>query len=392
LATVFPFLKAPAAAVGAILGGVGAGFLWTAQGSYFANAAAAHARAVDQQQQQFANDGLMVNGANGNDNNNDDQPTLEKSTAKLAGIFAFIYLALEVGLRALSTVLLEFGNLGWSTIFAIYAAFTVVSTCLMVFVEQLEENNNIAQQQPSAWYKITAAWQLLRHDPKMKHMIGLNAVFGLTSSFLSSYVNGEVVRTVMLDYESKYVGLFAAWVSCVAAAMSLVFGRLAPRIGKGPILVAGSVCFFLVALPFLFWPNTQHWGWLSLLFIYSMHGTGRATFEGTLKATFADYFSSEKEGAFANIILQNGLSSALGFILSFTLRCSDWKQEHFGDYCVEYRGGSVHDVLSFEMLIILTSILAVVGHWKASRLRENEVVMHNSYENISSLAPNDGDE
>ena len=40
----------------------------------------------------------------------------------------------------------------------------------------------------------------------------------------------------------------------------------------------------------------------------------RATFEGTLKATFADYFSYEKEGAFANIILQNGLSGAVGYV------------------------------------------------------------------------------
>jgi hypothetical protein len=45
-----------------------------------------------------------------------------------------------------------------------------------------------------------------------------------------------------------------------------------------------------------------------------MQGIGRATFEGTLKATFADFFSYEKEGAFANIILQNGLAGAVGYI------------------------------------------------------------------------------
>ena len=50
------------------------------------------------------------------------------------------------------------------------------------------------------------------------------------------------------------------------------------------------------------------------LIVYSLHGVGRATFEGTLKATFADYFPYEKEGAFANIILQNGLSGAIGYM------------------------------------------------------------------------------
>ena len=49
----------------------------------------------------------------------------------------------------------------------------------------------------------------------------------------------------------------------------------------------------------------------------------RATFEGTLKATFADYFSYEKEGAFANIILQNGLSGAIGYVRKWTL-CLFW--------------------------------------------------------------------
>ena len=36
----------------------------------------------------------------------------------------------------------------------------------------------------------------------------------------------------------------------------------------------------------------------------SAHGMGRATFEGIVKATFADNFAYEKKGAFANIILK----------------------------------------------------------------------------------------
>jgi len=383
IATVLPPYKDAAAAVGAVLGGIGAGFLWTAQGAYFAQAATAHAQALERQQQGY-DDGLMV-AVEDTEQRQRQQHSTENSTAKLAGIFAFIYLAFEVGLRALSTILLETTNLQWSTIFAIYAAVTVASAILMVFVDKLEgysAETSLHQQQASAWYKVTAAWQLLRYDPKMKHMIGLNAVFGFKSSFLSSYVNGEVVRVVMQDDESKYVGLYAAWVSCTAASMSLVFGRLAPRTGKGPILVAGSICFFLVVAPFLIWPNVQDWGWLSLVCIYSLHGTGRATFEGTLKATFADYFPTEKEGAFANIILQNGLSSALGFILTFTLHCSGWKLEHFGEYCVEYRDGSIHDVLSFELLIVLSSVLAIFGYWRASKLYADELVSRSTYESV----------
>jgi hypothetical protein len=112
-----------------------------------------------------------------------------------------------------------------------------------------------------------------------------------------------------------------------------------------------------------------------------LHGIGRATFEGTLKSTFADYFAYEKEGAFANIILQNGLSSALGFVLTFTLHCSSRKQEMWGPYCVMNKDGSVHDVLTFELLIVVTAVLAIFGYHRASMIRSNEV-SRIQYENI----------
>ena len=142
-------------------------------------------------------------------------------------------------------------------------------------------------------------------------------MFGFASAFLNSYVNGEVVPVALNDPDSKYIGILSSWVSAVAAGMSLVFGRVSPRTGKGPILMLGAVCFFGVVFPFVIQPNAESYGWALLLLVYTCHGIGRATFEGTLKATFADYFPYEKEGAFANIILQNGLSGAIGYICKY---------------------------------------------------------------------------
>lgn len=197
----------------------------------------------------------------------------------------------------------------------------------------------------------------------MRYMIGLNAVFGLSSSFLNSYVNGVVVRIVLNDDKSKYIGILTAGMAAWAAIMSLVLGRVAQVLGKGPILILGSVCFAFVALPFVVYPQIEHWTWPLLVFVYLMQGTGRSTFEGTLKATFADYFSYEKEGAFANIILQNGLSTSLGYVMTFTLLCT---QE--SDYCVRYKDGSLHDVLSFELAIVSVAVAAMAGYWKASSI------------------------
>jgi MFS family permease len=353
-ATLSPAIETPAALLGAAIGGIGAGFLWTAQGSYFGRAAEDHAAHLQQ--------------------------PVQESNQRMASIFAFIYLAEEVALRSLSTLLLEW-DWAWSAVFGSYTAVALVSTVTMLFVydyptqgessaSSLEESTNQAPastSNSSVWYKVTAAWQLLRGDSKMKYMIGLNAVFGLTAAFLNSYVNGEVVRVVTNDNNSKSVGLFNAWVSCVAAIMSLLFGRISKRIGNGPILILGAICFFSVVFPFAVVPDTKQWSVIALIFVYTFHGCGRATFEGTLKATFADYFAYEKEGAFANIILQNGFSGAIGYILTFTLLCSEESR-----YCVRYSNGSLHDVFSFEMLVILSAVAAIVGYMRASHLRQVE--------------------
>jgi MFS family permease len=320
--------------LGALIGGIGAGFLWTAQGSYLSSAA-----------QQYAHCSRQCT-------------TL--ATSKLAGIFAFFYLALEVILKVLSTALLQAGFV-WSTIFEVYAFITALSAILMVFVPRINVVDPAGVSTSTTLYKVTAAWQLLITDPKMKYMIGLNAVFGFSAAFINSYVNGEVVRVVLQDDQSKYIGIMTAGMSALAALMSLFFTKVTKTTGKGPILLVGALCFGFVALPFLIFPGIENWNWMALAFVYAMQGTGRSTFEGTLKATFADYFAYEKEGAFANIILQNGLASSLGYLMSFTLSC-----RHPNKYCVEYKDGSLHDMLSFELLIIVTALIAIVGYWRAS--------------------------
>jgi MFS family permease len=290
-------LKRLYAWTGAGIGGIGAGFLWTSQGAYFGQAAEEHARQLDQ--------------------------PVERSTAYLAGIFAFFYLAEEVVLRLLSSFLLETQIASWETIFGIYTLVSVLSILPMPFIRDYSSNDGNSQEgasSASTFNQVTVAGRLLIKDPKMKYMIGLNAVFGFTSAFLGSYVNGEVLPVALNDQNAKYVGVFTSWTAAVAAGMSLVFGKVAPITGRSPILIVGAMCFFGVVFPFLVQPDAHKYNWESLLFVYTMQGIGRATFEGTLKATFADFFSYEKEGAFANIILQNGLAGAIGYICMILYR------------------------------------------------------------------------
>uniref|UniRef100_A0A7S4AER2 Nodulin-like domain-containing protein n=1 Tax=Pseudo-nitzschia australis TaxID=44445 RepID=A0A7S4AER2_9STRA len=375
-------LKAIAAYLGALIGGVGAGFLWTAQGTYFGLASQDHASRFNVQ--------------------------VEESTAKFAGYFAFLYLMEELLLRLLSSTLLGLEVASWEAIFGIYTLITVASTAAMpCWVHDYpttdnsntndNSNNNNGNGKDGAFYKVTVAFYLLKNDPKMKYMIGLNAVFGFVAAFLNSYVNGQVVPVALDDPESKYIGVLNSMVSAVAAAASLLFGRLAASstsrsnnsnsnsnsnsnangnsnpddhgVGiKGAILIFGALCFGGVVLPFCIQPDASAYGWPSLIVVYALHGMGRATFEGTLRSTFVDYFSYEKEGAFANIIFQNGIASGVGYILTFSLIC-----EKPSRYCVEYSNGTLHDVLTFELIALVSVVVAIGGYLRASQLRRKEL-------------------
>lgn len=338
-----PSIKAIAAIAGAFVGGIGSGILWTAQGSYFTQVAEEHA----------LNQGCEW----------------AHCTSSLSGTFAFAYLLEETLIHLSSYVMIEYFNMEWIAIFASYAGIAVLSTFGMFWVTNYpvprgRSGNNKFETQ---LYKITAAFHLLLTDSKMKYLIGLNAVFGFSGAFLNSFVSGQVVRIALHDVESKTVGIFVSWGAGVAALASIVFGKLAHDYGKGPVMLFGNLMFLGVVLPFVCKPNLTTWTWQLLAFVYASQGIGRATFESTMKAVFADFFPYEKEGAFANIILQNGLFGSIGYILTFQLTCATR-----GPYCIEYGNGTLHDVLSFELLVCIAAIVAVLGYWRASTLYFNE--------------------
>lgn len=344
LATLNPDQQRSIAYFGAGLGGAGAGFLWTAQGSYFATSAERHAKALGQ--------------------------PLEQSTNSFGSTFAFYYLALEVLLRFFSSLSGSVHGFSWEVVFGIYFLITVSTTVGMLFVRKFEEpvavNSNPSSE--ASWlYLSTATIRLLIKDPKMKYMIGLNAVFGFSSAFLNSYVNGEVVKVVFPG--SNMIGVLTGLQAVLAAVLSVAFSMVANKYGKGSVLILGSISFCFVALPFVIFPNTARWSPLLLFFVYAMQGTGRATFEGALKAVFADFFSSEKEGAFANIILQNGSATALGYALSTGYNC----EHHPSRYCITYHDGTFHNLVHYEWLVIGTGIIGIIGYLYASSLHRASV-------------------
>mmetsp|Transcript_29277 Transcript_29277/g.85132 ORF Transcript_29277/g.85132 Transcript_29277/m.85132 type:complete len:498 (+) Transcript_29277:242-1735(+) len=330
---------------GAAVGGLGGGILWTAQGTFFARSAEMHAGG--------------------------GTTPLTDATADLGAYFAAIYLLGEVALNMLSSFLVEEFELSWLKVFMVYFAIAVVSACGMVLVYEYPpspDTSSSASNSVDAPNKATAAWRLLRNDPKMICMLPFNFAFGFAASFRGSFISREVVRIALDDKESAYIGVLSSVTAIVAAVMSLFFGRIAHKVGKGTILFIGALCFFLVAAPFALKPKISQWGWVGVCSVYILQGIGRSTYEGTLKAEFADFFAYEKEGAFANIVLMNGVSSALGYHLSINLPCTTPSK-----YCIEYSDGTLHNVLVFEILVMSTAILAIWGYWRAAVSFKHEI-------------------
>lgn len=184
----------------------------------------------------------------------------------------------------------------------------------------------------------------------MKYLIGLNAVFAVTAAFLISYVSSEVEPVVLSDSKSIYIGVLFSITSIIAAIMSLLFGFLAQKIGKGIIITIGAMAFFMVGFMFVLYPDVQNdWNRSLLILLFTFQGIGRATFESTLRATFADMFSYEKEGAFANIIFQNGSMSTICYFTS-----------------------SFISPLTFELFIIILALGAIWGYWMAYAIFKDE--------------------
>ena len=55
-------------------------------------------------------------------------------------------------------------------------------------------------------------------------------------------------------------------------------------------------------------------------------------------------------------------------IVTFSLLCDNPASR----YCVEYSNGTLHDVLSFELIVGGFGIFAILGYWRSSVLFESE--------------------
>jgi hypothetical protein len=314
--------------LGAGLGGIGASIFWTAQGVYFAEATHVYCEQSGR--------------------------TIEESTSLLAGVFAFSFLVEETLVDVLATVLVKAG-VPWTLVFLIYTIITITATIFTASVP-IYPIHALGRRQSTNCSKALGAVNLLVTDSRTKYMIGFNAAFGFAGAYLNSFISGQVIPKVFHD--SSFVGVLVAIHGVTAALVSLCYSRMS---SKAPALFIGSLAFAFVALPFFVQPDVEkNWGWGHVLFIYSIHGVGRAAFEGPLKAVFADLFPRDADAAFTNITLQNGLAGSIAYILMSRLACVP-RTTSAGSFCVAYQDGTHHDIGLLGCIVIGTSVASILG-------------------------------
>ena len=306
-------IKWPVAISGSVVGGIAAGWIWTAQGVFFVNSARLYATAK----------GIEI----------------EKANSLFGALFATFYVGLETLLKALSSGIQIWA--GEMTVYISFSIFAVGSSLVVLFLvldppvittaeeEQLldpskdsdaqkdeeKEDQTLAEclHPKTLLHKASLAGNLLLSDSRIGLLYPLNIAFGFIAAFMNEYVNGGPLKKAI---GSSNIGLMAAVTPGVATLLSFPYAWIANRVGKLPLMVFGAINFATMAFVVMALSSDklQDLGW-GLIFLYIIGGSGRAVFESTLKATVADFFPQDKEAAFANILIASGGSSALAFIM-----------------------------------------------------------------------------
>lgn len=317
---------------GAVVGGYAAGFLWTAQGAYYTQNAKLYAARQD--------------------------VPLGEATASFASVFAFCYLSAEVLLKLLATALAKVANVGTNLVFAIYLMAAIASILPMLwFVMDLDRTGTKEEEtklreadggstndgaaagaKPAGGTKFLAAVSLWWKDPRILLLAPTQMAFGFSAALLGYYVSGNAVphwRAIVGKSDAVgIVGFLSAFTAVVAAVLQWPFKLLSGDmgLGKAPFMLLGSAAFAVLAVICMVDDEDaiSAWGWMIAL--YGLQGIGRASFEGTNRATHADFFPDDSPAAFSNMILWNGLASTLAFFIFPTLKETGENCPTIGDH------------------------------------------------------------
>lgn len=324
-----------------LLLGLGAGLLWTGQGSYYSLNSQEYSKVLSS-----------------SDNNT---TTLSQVLTSFASIFATVYLGLETVMKVLATVVyLAFkkSNEMWKpTVFGIYtvsAFFAVLGFWKTVIPLYSKDSDRVlvavTQSQLSVSYSVQdrpsdydenyekylsdhsdivnvpsnpfremlrdlfAVTKAIFTERKLQLMLPYQICFGLSAGLIDYYVCGFIVKEYIGD---GYIGVLSALTTSTAAVLSYPFAMLSNRYihGKWTVMILSCFCFFFAGAPLLVF--SDHWlgNWFFMVIYFVIHGAARGAWESINKAVIAEYFPTEqtRDVAFAAIYFSSGIAGAFGY-------------------------------------------------------------------------------
>mmetsp|Transcript_27388 Transcript_27388/g.82184 ORF Transcript_27388/g.82184 Transcript_27388/m.82184 type:complete len:446 (-) Transcript_27388:22-1359(-) len=272
--------------LGAVLGGAAAGCLWPAQGAYYARSAERYAAAAS--------------------------CSREQANSKLGAYFSTCYLVGELAMKLLSSILpAAFGSGANTFLYVFYAIAAFLAAAGVLLIDDVDQG---LKRGGGGWGATAlSASRLLVDSPLARCTVPMNFAFGFGAAYLNGYFFTSVVTP---GVGADKIGYVSALVVATAAAAALPLGRAGERLGdQAPLVAFGAACFLAFGLANLAF-GASLGAWAALVPLALVFGTGRSVWETNFKASFADYFPDNKEAAFANVQLQSGFASTVGFFLN----------------------------------------------------------------------------
>jgi MFS family permease len=283
--------------IGAVLGGFGSGIGLTAQGVYFARAAATYRK----------EEGLTAAAAND----------------LFAGYFATIFMGSQCVQYLLAAVLLEFTSFDGDDLFGVFAANGLAMLALvLVFLEEMPDPDR--KDHPSTGPSTVDLASIAPHaakvirftfgDRRAVALMPLSVAFGFATLFVASFVNENTVSDRISSYAVGYCGVIQTG---TVALVSVPFSRLSTSVGKWAVVGLGAMGYCGVSVPYLAVDSQAlgHWRYMAPLFV--AYGLARVSWENTTRALYADYFPSDRTTAFASLNFVVGMAaSAYAYVLA----------------------------------------------------------------------------
>lgn len=276
----------------AAIGGFAGGLLWTAQGRYFSRSCKLYSEVT----------GIPIVRAN----------------TTFAGIFATMFLGLEMITKLWGTVVFLISP-AWASL-VVFLSYTIASlvACLMISgLDDLQDSGNWDYSYKTVSTNAGAAARLVWTDTRMGLIAPFQIAFGFTSSFVPYYIFGTVISDSS-SLGSGYVGVLSAVIVLTGAAVAIPCAWVANSYGKPVVVVVGGVCLALTGLSLFMFSNETLGTWSFIVPLLMIYGVGRGTWENTNKAVIADFWGGgttdeDSTSAFAASTFFAAYASAMGY-------------------------------------------------------------------------------